>query len=406
MKILYIHQYYNTPEKGGPLRSYYISRAFKEAGHDVEIITSHNHDRYQVEDHNGITVHFLPIKYSNAMGFLARAKAFLTFMRQAKKLALSIKDVDLCYATSTPLTIGNIAMYLKKKKGIPYIFEVRDLWPEAPIQMGAIKSKWLKKYLYRLEKKIYQKADKIIALSPGIRDYIRQIVPHQEIGIVSNMSDCEYFQPTIKNKQLLSRFDINNELVVTYFGAIGKVNRLQYLIDAAKETYKKYGMDVRFLIVGEGGMLEEHKKSAKGLKNLQFVGFQNRDQIKALLSITDISFISFDNKPVLETSSPNKFFDSLAAAKVCAINFNGWIKDLIEKHTCGFYYNPEQPTQFVEQLSKYVEDRSLILQHQKNSRELAQLYFSRKKQTELLNQLINKETSIASLEKSVYTLTA
>ena len=139
MKILIIHQYFNTPHSGGPLRSYYLAHGLKSNGQQVEIITAHNQNATEVKQIDGITVHYLPVYYDNRLGFLRRIVAFFRFARLPYKKALEIPGIDLCYAISTPLSVGWIARKLKQVKGIPYIFEVGDLWPEAPIQMGVVK---------------------------------------------------------------------------------------------------------------------------------------------------------------------------------------------------------------------------------------------------------------------------
>lgn len=406
MKILYIHQYYNTPEKGGPLRSFYLSEALVQAGHTVEIITSHNSSKYKLISRKNINVHYLPVKYHNSMGFLSRVRAFYSFVKKGKKLAKSIPDVDLCFATSTPLTVGLLALHLKKKLQIPYIFEVRDLWPEAPVQMGVIKNAYLKKRLYRLELKIYQQAQKIVALSPGIRSYIRTKVPDKPISVITNMSDCHYYEPNIKNRTILKKYGLSDELVITYFGAFGKANELTHLVSCARDCYEHFGMKVRFVLIGEGSEKQNIEKLSTGLKNVKLIPYSTRSELKDLLSITDLSYISFANKPVLESSSPNKFFDSLAAGKGCIINFKGWIKDLIEKQKCGFYHDPSSPTEFVQAIENILADRSILIRYQRNSRQLALDYFSREQQSKLFVEFVNNEKSIASLEPSVYTLTA
>jgi hypothetical protein len=144
MKILYIHQYFRTPEEGGAIRSYYLAKGLVENGIDVELITAHNEPVAVTKIIEGITVHYLPVYYDNEQGFFKRAYAFFKFMHQARKKARKIKGVDLIYATSTPLTIGLSALKIKQDQNIPYFFEVRDLWPEAPVQMGAIKNRLLK----------------------------------------------------------------------------------------------------------------------------------------------------------------------------------------------------------------------------------------------------------------------
>jgi hypothetical protein len=211
LKILYLHQYFKTPEEGGAIRSYYLAKGLVEHGLEVEMITSHNEDKAVTKIVEGIKVHYLPVKYDNRDGFLKRLLAFFKFMRLARKKAVEITEVDLIYATSTPLTIGLTAMKIKQDKKVPYYFEVRDLWPEAPFQMGVIRNKFLKRYLRSLEDEVYKNADKIIALSPGIRDGIADLQPDKPIALIPNMSDIEFFKPESKQPELEDLFETKGE---------------------------------------------------------------------------------------------------------------------------------------------------------------------------------------------------
>ena len=193
MKVLYIHQYFRTPEEGGAIRSYYLAKGLVEHGIEVELITAHNNSRSLTKNIDGIIVHYLPVYYDNEQRFLQRIYAFFKFMRMARKKAREIKDIDICYATSTPLTIGLSALKIKRDQNIPYFFEVRDLWPEAPFQMGVIKNKYLKKYLKNLENRVYRNASQIVALSPGIKEQIENEGSYKTVTVIPNMSDVDFF---------------------------------------------------------------------------------------------------------------------------------------------------------------------------------------------------------------------
>ncbi|HSZ24477.1 MAG TPA: glycosyltransferase family 4 protein [Cytophagaceae bacterium] len=379
MKILYLHQYFLTPEQGGAIRSYHLAKALVEAGHEVIMITSHNHKGYHYENIEGIKVHYLPVFYENNLNSIGRVISFAKFMYRAFIKAREIKDVDLCYATSTPLTIGIIALLLKRFHHIKFYFEVRDLWPEAPIQMGTIKNYFAKKILYALEKKIYTKAEKIIALSPGILEGIKKVAPQKDCYMIPNFADCTYFYPEEKKHEFEIQFGIKETFVISYFGALGKANHLDYLINAALELAKNKIENIHFIIAGRGAELHSIKDKVKthSLTNISFVGFINKTSLHDMLNVTDAIYISFANKPILETNSPNKFFDGLAAGKLCISNTKGWMKELIEKNNCGFYYDPEKPETFIEKIIPYTKNTSLLKNSQHNARKLAEQEFSK-----------------------------
>lgn len=388
MKVLYIHQHFTTYAEGGSSRSYYLAKALVEKGIGVELITCHNHVQYETSTVDGIKVHYLPIYYDNAQGFLGRGKSFLNFVIQATKLALTLPNLTICYAVSTPLTTGIIALYLKYKRQIPYYFEVGDLWPLAPIQMGAISNPLLKKSLFALERKIYQQAEKIIALSPSIREAILQVVPKHQVYLVPNMSDCDFFTNTLKQPIVEQQFSVENKFVVTYFGTVGKANHLQYLLDIAEFCQSKTDQ-VAFFIVGKGAELSKLKSIAqkRRLTNVQFIDHMAKAELRDFLTVTDAVYISFAKKPVLETGSPNKFFDALAAGKLCIVNMGGWISQLISQEKCGFYADPDSPTSFYEQLSPFLQNRALLTIYQRNARHMAETQFSRSLITQKFTQL-------------------
>lgn len=390
MKILYIHQYFRTPEEGGAIRSYYLAKGLVENGIDVELITAHNEPIAVTKVIEGITVHYLPVYYDNEQGFIKRAYAFFKFMHLARKKARRIRDVDLIYATSTPLTIGLSALKIKQDQNIPYFFEVRDLWPEAPVQMGVIKNRLLKKYLKRLEKQVYQNANQIVALSPGIKEQIELEQLGTNVTVIPNMSDVEFFLPEEKSTEQEELFDVKGKFVVSYFGAIGLSNHLEYLLAAANESAKA-GLPIQFFIIGMGAQLSRLKYFVKhfGLTNVRFLPFQNKFNLKRVLSITDAAYVSFAAKPILETNSPNKFFDALASGKLIITNTKGWVKDIIENERCGFYYNPDEPVKFVEEIEPYIKSHQQLKKSQTNARMVAETQFAKSAQVEKLIELIS-----------------
>jgi glycosyltransferase involved in cell wall biosynthesis len=378
MKILYLHQYFTKPEQGGAIRSFYLAKALAAAGHEVILISSHNESTEKIEKLEGFTVYYLPVYYDNSLGFLGRIWSFARFAFKAYSCAKRIPGIDLCYAASTPLTIGIPALLLKRRYDIPYYFEVGDLWPEAPIQMGVIKNPFLKKMLYGLEKRIYKEAKMIIPVSPGMKEGVEKVIPGKSTAMIPNLADCDFFKPEAKDEVLMRELKLEGKFVISYLGAVGKSNRLEYFIEIAKECQEK-GLDkIKFLLAGKGAELEHIEAMALKyeLRNLQFLGFQNKSGIKKLLTVTDATYTSFAKIPVLQTNSPNKFFDSLAAGKLSIVNTNTWLKDLVEKNVCGFYADPENPDKFIDSVIPFLSDKALLDKYKMNARDLAVKEFS------------------------------
>jgi glycosyltransferase involved in cell wall biosynthesis len=380
VKVLIFHQHFNAPEKGGPVRSYYLAKALVDRGIETVVITGSNERAYRKERYQGIEVHYLPVAYDNAFGFVARSFSFVKYIRQSVAVARKIPHLDVCYAISAPLTVGLAAMWLKRKTKLPYIFEVGDLWPDAPIQLGFLKNYFLVSLLFYLERLIYQEAKSIVALSQSIKDAIEKKISGREIVIITNMADCDFYLPEIKGPLLEEKYKVNNKFVVSYIGAAGVANGLDYFLECANVS-QKAELPIHFILCGDGAMLPHLKASSQrlGLKNISFTGFVNRGQVKEVMNVTDAVFVCYKNVPVLQTGSPNKYFDGLASGKMIIMNFGGWIKDEIEKANCGIYLNPSQPAHFVNKIEPFIKDKNKTAQFQRSARNLAESNYDRKK---------------------------
>ncbi len=366
-----LHQHLKTPETGGALRSYYLAKALVDNGINVCFITGWNKKQYEVKNIEGIEVHYLPIAYDNSFGFLKRSFSFVQFAFRSFSVAKKVKGVSVCYAISVPLTIGLPAIWLKKSKKIPFIFEVGDLWPDAPIQIGFVKNPIFITLLYKLEKWIYREADSVVALSKPIEESIQKKIPRKETHLITNMADCDFYSPSPKE---------NGKFVVSYFGAVGLANGLDYFIECARNSAKA-NLPINFILCGEGAMLDHLKSSAQklALTNITFTGLVDRQHVKKLMDTSDAIFVCYKNVPVLETGCPNKYFDGLAAGKLIITNFGGWIKQEIEEAKCGISLDPKRPADFVKKIEPFLHERQLLSAYQTASRQLAEKKYSRSK---------------------------
>jgi len=380
VKVLILHQHFKSPATGGAIRSYYLAKALVDRGMQVTVVTGSNEGVYRQENLEGVEVHHLPVAYENAYGFAKRSLSFLIYVWKSVRLVKKIQNVDICYAISTPLTVGLIAMRLKSQLKVPYIFEVGDLWPDAPVQMGFIKNSIFTKSLYRLERSIYQRADSIVALSEPIKESIENKVFGAKINIISNFADCDFYEPESKQEELEKKYSVQGKFVVSYIGALGVANGLDYIIECANGS-RRANLPIHFIMCGEGAMSERLKSSVLKLKleNISFTGFVDRNTVKEIMNITDAVFVSYKNVPVLETGSPNKYFDGLASGKLIITNFGGWIKNEIEHTGCGVALDPKQPTDFVKKIGPFVEDQKKLFQFQTAARKLAEEKYDRKK---------------------------
>lgn len=377
MKVIILHQHFKTPGGGGAVRSYYLARALVERGADTIVITAHNGPAEKVEQIDGIKVHYLPVPYDNRFGFYRRIWSFYQFAVKAVRTASRYNGADICYAISTPLTTGMAARRIRKRYGIPYVFEVGDLWPDAPVQMGFVKNPLVTAALYRMERVIYRDSESIVALSGPIRESIAKKIHGKEIHVIPNMADIEFYKPAEKNEALVQKFGVNGRFVVSYIGALGVANGLHRFLDCAAES-QRAGLAVHFVLCGDGAVADELKVYAHRLKldNLAIIPFQNRDGVRDVLNVTDANFISYLPVRILETGSPNKYFDGLAAGKLTVVNFRGWIKEEIEQERCGVYV--AHPGDFAEAIKPFLDDSVRLDTFQRAARRVAEQKYSRR----------------------------
>jgi glycosyltransferase involved in cell wall biosynthesis len=391
VKVLILHQHFNTPESGGPLRSYYIAKALISHGIWPVIITTHADSKYKVEISEGMEVHYLPITYKNSFGFYRRSWSFLRYAFAAVALAKKFKDSKVCYAMSVPLTVALAAIAIKKLYGMPYIFEVGDLWPEAPIKLGILKNKPLQRTLYYLEKTAYRNALLIVALSEPISNSIKNRNPSVTVPVVPNMADTAFYQPG-KNEQVIAEQGLTGKFVVSYIGAIGFANGLDHILDCARAAMRA-NIPLHFIICGKGAMLESLKKSTlvMGLTNVSFLPFQDRNGVKRIMEVSDAVFISYRPVQILETGSPNKYFDGLAAGKLIIINFGGWIRTEVEDEQCGVFIDSQKPEDFPNMIRPFLTDKALLARYQTNARMLAEKKYSREVLAENITNLLSQQ---------------
>lgn len=380
MHILYIHQYFLTPQEPGGTRSYWVAQELIKNGHQVTMLTSSTKFQEEIKNVNidGINVIYIKEDYDQNMSVARRLKAFVNFMYKASRIGVQQKNIDLVIATSTPLTIGVPALVIKWLKKTPYVFEVRDLWPEVPIQMGAFKNPLIINLLRWFEKTIYRNAEHVIALSPGMQDGVVKYIPKEKTSMIPNMAKMDEFWPREKNYELMRVLGLKNDsFKIIHFGSLGLANGAHTIIESAK--LMKEVSDVEFLFVG-GGSTENDlicEVDKHQLTNVKFLGKFPMKEVSEIVNFCDVSIVSFLDLPILYTNSPNKLFDSLSAGKPIIVNSAGWTKDMVEQHNCGYYVNPIHPEELVEKLLFLKKHPEVVEQMGNNSRALAETVYDK-----------------------------
>ena len=322
---------------------------------------------------DGIRVIEFDLPYSNYDGFLKRSLTFLRFALQSIGISVTEK-YDLVFATSTPLTAGipGIAARILRQK--PFVFEVRDLWPELPREMGVITNPLVLKAMDMLEWLSYHCAKGCIGLSPGIVDGIkRRGILAKNVVMIPNGCDLELFMAKENSPK-------EKEFKAVFAGAHGIANGLDAVLDAAKELKKRGRKDIKLLFIGDGKLKPALKERAvsENLDNCLFLDPIPNDKVPDLLQQVDVGMMILANVPAFYYgTSPNKFFDYIAAALPVINNYPGWLARIITVNRCGMVVPPENPSAFADALEYMADNRDEAAEMGKNARMLAERMFDR-----------------------------
>ena len=390
MKVLYFHQHFSSPNGSTGIRSYGMSRCLIDRGHEVTLICGSylgsdtglvgpftKGQRRGVVD--GIDVIELELAYANTDGFLKRSRTFFKYVLGGLKLVFTEK-YDLVFATTTPLTAGILGIVARWFRSKPFVFEVRDLWPELPRAMGVITNPFILGLMSVLEWVSYHSAHHVIALSPGIAKGIeKRGITSDKISLVPNGCDLDIFDTEVKawRPDMIS----DTDLLVLFAGTHGIANGLDSVLDAAS-VLKSRGMhEIKFLFLGQGKLKQSliDRAIGEGLDNVVFHEPVDKKRLAGLMSSTDIGLQILANIPVFYYgTSPNKFFDYISAGVPVLNNYPGWLAELIDDNGCGFSVPPEDPIAFADVLEKAAGNRQDLKVKGSKARALAIEKFDRK----------------------------
>jgi glycosyltransferase involved in cell wall biosynthesis len=373
LKILIIHQHFRTPNQGGSIRSYHIARELSLLGNQVSVISSSQKARNYVTKVENFEIRYLKVRYENSFGFARRMISYSSFLLKAIYSLKLYKDYDVCYVMSTPLSVGIIGLWAKSHYKIPYVFEVGDLWPDIPIQMGIIRNPIFKWSVLKLEKLIYSKSKFIVALSNEMKQLIQVKVKDKQITVIENFADSAFFK--IKNVEIKIPSTIKKgNVVISYIGTLGIANKVETLIKLAGILREEA---ITIVIKGSGKELRLCQGLANklNLHNVIFMPFGSKDEIKELLAYTDAIYVSFDKRyPLLTTGCPNKLIDGIAAGNIVLMNYGGWQKELIKNTKCGIIMDIDNPADCLNKARSILLDPGKREVMKNNSRMLAQKF--------------------------------
>lgn len=409
MRILYVSQYF-PPEMGAPsARVHELSREWVRAGHQVTVLTAFAHhpigikapqDRWRLtrrEAHDGIDVVRTYVYATANKGTVRRMLSYASFMASAMTIGwVRVRRPDVVIATSPQLLCGLAGYVLARVMRVPFVFEVRDLWPESMLAVDAMKENFIIRTLRRISQFLYRHSDRIVTVGEGYRReiYKRYNVCENQISVIPNGVDTGLFMPVEDDKELRREFGWEGRFVVLYLGTHGMAHGLQHVLETARLlTAEK---NVLFAFVGEGAEKERLKALAGELHllNVQFIDQQEKAKVPRFYAACDLGLVSLRNSPLFQEVLPSKIFEYLGMGRPVLLTVGGEARKLIEDAGAGEFVEPENPALLADAIKRLAGDRDSLKKMGSRGREYVVKFYDRNEMAarylELLRPLCDK----------------
>lgn len=368
MKILLIHQYFLEKGDGGGSRFNEMTQVWASQGHKITVLAGMVHyatgekpKKYKgkfisIESsfYENVDVVRCHVSESYNTNFLGRLWAYFSFVFSSIYAGLFKihGKYDVIVVTSPPLFVGITAFVLSKIKGLPFVFEIRDLWPESAIDTGVLKNKAIIKFAFWFEQFIYKKATLINVLTPAFRDKLinEKKVPKEKVIFIPNAADfslAEEIDTEFDTEKFKKELQLEDKFVITYVGAHGVANHLIQLIDAAEKLTET---NVIFQLIGAGMKKEELLKEVakRNLKNVIFRDSVSKKEVFKYILASDVGASVLKKVDTFKTIYSNKSFDYMSCKKPILLAIDGVSRELVNAAGCGVYVEPENTNAIVQ----------------------------------------------------------
>jgi glycosyltransferase involved in cell wall biosynthesis len=401
MHILLIHQAFAALDEPGGTRHHEFARFLADKGHRVTVITSpvsyltgdavHISNPDSGDPEEKITILRVSTYQALHKSFVHRVLAFFSFMFSSFFIGLQVKNVDLVWGTSPPIFQGWTAWMLARLKRVPFLFEVRDLWPEFAIAVGVLKNPTLIKMSLWLEGFLYQHADKVIVNSPGYSDHVKNR-GGRSVELIPNGSDPEMFNPLDTGDDFRRKHRLENSYVVLYAGAHGISNDLAMILDAAKILMIKPDIRIVFLGDGKEKVNLQNQAATLYLTNVLFLPPVPKSEMASALAGADACIAILKPLDAYKTTYPNKVFDYMAAGRPVVLAIDGVIRELVEDAGCGIFCQPGDSKVVADAITILAESRDRGRAMGLMGRRYLEEHFSREVIAESLLKLLSEMT--------------
>ncbi len=392
IKILYISQYF-PPEMGAPsARVYELSRRWAAQGNEVTVLTAFpNHPngiipeeyqglKYLKEEKDGIRVIRTYIYAAPNKGFLRRSFSYFSFALSAVFLGTGkVGKPDVIIGTSPQFFVVVAAYIISKIKGAPFVFELRDFWPESIVQLGLLKNRLIIRILEAVEMHLYHKAAHIIGVVDSFKTVLmKRGIAEDKISIIKNGVDLDLFRNIFDQDALKTEIDLKGKFVIGYIGTHGLAHALDKVLEAA--NLLKEEEDIHFLFVGDGAKKEElvQKSRQLNLPNVTFKEKATKKEVVSYYALTDALLVSLRKIDLFLNALPSKLFEIMAMNKPILLSVDGEARQLIESIPAGLFAEPENPKDLVAKILYLKEHPEEQKQFGNNGRQFVIDHFNRK----------------------------
>lgn len=404
MRILFLTQYY-WPEVGAASqRLTYFARYLVQRGHKVTVLCSvpnypegKTYSGYrtkfvQTQQDEGVTLFRCWTYIDRSQNTFRRVLHYFSFTITSFLVALFQRRADIIFVSSPPLFLGMSVAVLGRIKRIPFVFDIRDVWPESAVAVGMMREdSWLTKIAGKMERLIYRASDHITVTCEGIaRDFQRKGVARQKISFLPSGSELDIFEPVShrEKERYKKEFGVDEQFVVTYAGNIGLPQNPEILVECAKLLCDRE--NIAIFVIGEGVLREklERRINSIGLRNLRMFGRMPRKDVGRFYAMSDIGLVLMKNSKAFKNMLPAKLFDLWAAGLPIIINLRGEAADLVEKAQSGVVVKPDDPAALAEAILEMKERQVEARKMGQNGRSFLAQFYDRKVLSEKLEQIL------------------
>ncbi|UCE03860.1 MAG: glycosyltransferase family 4 protein [Candidatus Latescibacterota bacterium] len=391
MRVLFISQYF-PPEMGAPAaRTYELARRWVAAGADVTVVTAipnhpngivpaaYREKKLYEEEIEGIRVLRTWIYAAANRGFWRRSLNYTSFMLSS--LAQGVRragPADVVVATSPQFLVGLSGWTASKLLNAPFVFEVRDLWPDSIAELGVMREGAVLRFLRRLEMMLYRHAARVVGVAHSTRrELVRRGIESEKVVIIPNGADGEVFRQLEKYNGIRENLSLGRKFVVSYVGTHGMAHGLETVLECADRL--RGNDDIAFLFVGDGAEREGLIRRAGELRldNVHFVGVQPRERIPDYLATSDVSLVPLRRKPLFQKVLPSKLFEIMGCSRPIILGVEGEARAAVEAAGAGLCVRPEDPRSMAEAILQLYRDPDLATALGRNGRSYVRRNFCR-----------------------------